>query len=210
MWASSTCAVSSRASGSGQSDASRSRAFPHEDVEQRSRRARAPRRRSLDIKASESRPVPMLADGTTSRAVGGRPCSPEAGWTDRHRHVLRLVQPGRYRPRTRSSPWQSPWSLRRGETDCEISRWDPGRCMDAGGRPRTLTVSAGRGATRGRSGNVEGERLLDAKRAFPFRIYGQTRPGRTAASTAVPGVLLTPKRSLVQTLSRPPHPLSLW
>ena len=172
--------------------------------------ARAPRRRSLDSKASESRPVPMLADGTTSRAVGGRPCSPEAGWTDRHRHVLRLVQPGRYRPRMRSSPWQSPWSLRRGETDCEISRWDPGRCMDAGGRPRTLTVSAGRGATRGRSGNVEGERLLDARRAFPFRIYGQTRPGRTAASTAVPGVLLTPKRSLVQTLSRPPHPLSLW
>jgi hypothetical protein len=155
-------------------------------------------------RASESRPVPMLADGTTSRAVGGRPCSPEAGWTDRHRHVLRLVQPGRYRPRTCSSPWQSPWSLRRGETDCEISRWDPGRCMDAGGRPRTLTVSAGRGATRGRSGNVEGERLLDAKRAFPFRIYGQTRPGRTAASTAVPGVLLTRKRSQVQTLSRPP------
>jgi hypothetical protein len=132
----------------------------------------------------------------------------EAGWTDRHRHVLRLVQPGRYRPRMCSSPWQSPWSLRRGETDCEISRWDPGRCMDAGGRPRTLTMSAGRGATRGRSGNVEGERLLDAKRAFPFRIYGQTRPGRTAAgttaSTAVPGVLLTRKRSQVQTLSRPP------
>ena len=37
--------------------------------------------------------------------------------------------------------------------------------------------------------------LLNAKRAFPFRVYGRTRPGRTASSTAVPGVLLTRKRS---------------
>jgi hypothetical protein len=46
---------------------------------------------------------------------------------------------------------------------------------------------------------------LDVKRAFPFRLYGRRRPGRTAASTAVPGVLLTRKRSQVQTLSRPPR-----
>jgi hypothetical protein len=48
----------------------------HEDVEQRPRRARAPRRRSLDSKASESRPAPMLTHGTASRAVGGRPAHP--------------------------------------------------------------------------------------------------------------------------------------
>src|SRR5947207_11091611 len=45
---------------------------------------------------------------------------------------------------------------------------------------------------------------LDAKRAFPYGTYGQTRPGRTASSTAVPGVLLTRKGSQVQTLLRPP------
>src|SRR5918996_2555040 len=45
---------------------------------------------------------------------------------------------------------------------------------------------------------------LDVKRAFPFDLYGRARPGRTASSTAVPGVLLTRKRSQVQTLSRPP------
>ena len=43
------------------------------------------------------------------------------------------------------------------------------------------------------------------KRAFPFGIYGRSRPGRTASSTAVPCVLLTRKGSQVQTLSRPPH-----
>jgi hypothetical protein len=47
---------------------------------------------------------------------------------------------------------------------------------------------------------------LDVKRAFPFGLYGRRRPGRAAASTAVPCVLLTRKRSQVQTLSRPPHP----
>jgi hypothetical protein len=45
---------------------------------------------------------------------------------------------------------------------------------------------------------------LDVKRAFPFRLDGRARPGRTASSTAVPCVLLTRKRSQVQTLSRPP------
>ena len=45
---------------------------------------------------------------------------------------------------------------------------------------------------------------LDAKRAFPFRLYGRTRPGETAGSTAVPCVLLTRKGSQVQSLSRPP------
>jgi hypothetical protein len=49
------------------------RHFRPEDVEQRPRRARAPRRRTLDSKASESRPVPMLAHGTASEAVDGRP-----------------------------------------------------------------------------------------------------------------------------------------
>jgi hypothetical protein len=39
---------------------------------------------------------------------------------------------------------------------------------------------------------------LDAKRAFPYRIYGSARPGRTAGSTAVPSVLLTRKGSQVQ------------
>jgi hypothetical protein len=29
---------------------------------------------------------------------------------------------------------------------------------------------------------------LDAKRAFPFRVYGRARPAGTASSTAVPGV----------------------
>jgi hypothetical protein len=45
---------------------------------------------------------------------------------------------------------------------------------------------------------------LYAKRAFPYGMYGWRRPGRTVPSTAVPGVLLTRKRSQVQTLSRPP------
>ena len=27
-----------------------------------------------------------------------------------------------------------------------------------------------------------------SKRAFPFRVHGRTRPGRTAPSTGVPGV----------------------
>ena len=42
------------------------------------------------------------------------------------------------------------------------------------------------------------------KREFPFGLYGRSRPGRTAPSTAVPHRLLTRKRSQVQTLSRPP------
>jgi hypothetical protein len=37
-----------------------------------------------------------------------------------------------------------------------------------------------------------------------FGPYGRARPARTAVRTAVPGVLLTRKRSQVQTLSRPP------
>ena len=44
---------------------------------------------------------------------------------------------------------------------------------------------------------------LDVKRAFPFRLYGRRRPGRTAPSTAVPCVLLTRKRTEVQLLPRP-------
>ena len=54
----------------------------HEDVEQRPRRMRVPRRRNLGSKASESRPVPSFrTDGFTScrRAT----CSPDAGWPDR-------------------------------------------------------------------------------------------------------------------------------
>jgi hypothetical protein len=57
------------------------------------------------------------------------------------------------------------------------------------------------------SGRAEGPKesaSLDARRAFPFRLYGRSRPGRTAPSTAVPGGLLTQKGSQVQTLSRPP------
>jgi len=41
--------------------------------------------------------------------------------------------------------------------------------MDAGGWPRTLRVSAGRGATRGRSGNVEGERLTGGQESVSLR-----------------------------------------
>jgi hypothetical protein len=51
---------------------------------------------------------------------------------------------------------------------------------------------------------------LEAKRAFPFRLYGWTRPGRMALSTAVSGVLLTRKKSQVQTLPRPPARMALW
>jgi hypothetical protein len=43
--------------------------------------------------------------------------------------------------------------------------------------------------------------------AFPSRLYGWRRPGRTASSTAVPCILLTRKRTEVQLLPRPPHPL---
>jgi hypothetical protein len=42
-------------------------------------------------------------------------------------------------------------------------------------------------------------------RAFNFGIYGHARPAETAVCTAVPCILLTRKRSQVQTLSRPPH-----
>src|SRR5215212_7533428 len=41
-------------------------------------------------------------------------------------------------------------------------------------------------------------------RALNCSAYGLTRPAGTAPSTAVPGVLLTWKRSQVQTLARPP------
>jgi hypothetical protein len=54
------------------------------------------------------------------------------------------------------------------------------------------------------AGNWKESVSLDVKRAFPFGLYGRSRPGRTASSTAVPCVLLTRKRSQVQTLSRPP------
>ena len=71
--------------------------------------------------------------------------------------------------------------------------------------PAGTTLSIGGGAVhqqrRSRSGKESVS--LDVKRAFPFRLYGQARPGRTAPSTAVPSVLLTRKRSQVQTLSRP-------
>ena len=40
--------------------------------------------------------------------------------------------------------------------------------------------------------------------ALNFAIYGRARPGKTAVRTAVPCILLTRKRSQVQTLSRPP------
>jgi hypothetical protein len=59
-----------------------------------------------------------------------------------------------------------------------------------------------------RSGSVEVPKesvSLDVKRAFPFSLDGRSRPGRTTVSTAVSYVLLTRKRSQVQTLSRPPH-----
>src|SRR5215211_8093468 len=48
--------------------------------------------------------------------------------------------------------------------------------------------------------------LLHAKRALNLRIYGRARPAGTALSTAVPGSLLTRKRTEVQLLPRPPHP----
>jgi hypothetical protein len=37
-----------------------------------------------------------------------------------------------------------------------------------------------------------------------FDLYGRARPAETGLRTAVPGGLLTRKRSQVQTLSRPP------
>jgi Single-strand binding protein family len=42
------------------------------------------------------------------------------------------------------------------------------------------------------------------ERALNFSLYGRPQPARMACSTAVPGGLLTRKRSQVQTLSRPP------
>ena len=44
-------------------------------------------------------------------------------------------------------------------------------------------------------------------RAHNFAVLGSQRPGETAMCTAVPGRLLTRKRSQVQALSRPPHRL---
>jgi hypothetical protein len=46
--------------------------------------------------------------------------------------------------------------------------------------------------------------LLHAKRALNFDPYGRVRPATMASSTAVLRILLTRKRSQVQTLSRPP------
>jgi hypothetical protein len=45
------------------------------------------------------------------------------------------------------------------------------------------------------------------KRTHNFAIDGWRRPGQTTICTALPRCLLTRKRSQVQTLSRPPHPL---
>ena len=56
---------------------------------------------------------------------------------------------------------------------------------------------------------LERERFPGRQESVPFNLYGQWRPGTTAASTAVPSVLLTRKGSQVQTLSRPPGTTSL-
>jgi hypothetical protein len=48
-----------------------------------------------------------------------------------------------------------------------------------------------------------------AKRALYFDPDGRRRPAITAVRTAVPGGLLTRKRSQVQTLSRPPSSLQV-
>jgi hypothetical protein len=46
-------------------------------------------------------------------------------------------------------------------------------------------------ASERRQGVVQESVSLDVKTAFPFRVYGRSRPGRTASSTAVPPILLT-------------------
>jgi len=62
--------------------------------------------------------------------------------------------------------------------------------MDAGGRPHTIVVTARGEAMReaAEDSSAKESVSLDAKTAFPFGLYGRRRPGRTASSTAVPGV----------------------
>jgi hypothetical protein len=89
------------------------------------------------------------------------------------------------------------------------------------GVPPRRSVSdtpTGRGAsrrciTKGRAARRHGCRMpsspkSNAKRALNFSIYGRARPVGTALSTAVPGGLLTRKRTEVRLLPRPQHPLS--
>jgi hypothetical protein len=171
--------------------------------------ARAPRHRSLDSKASESRPVPMLAHGTASRAVGGRPAHPTL---DGPTVIAMSCAAG--------STWPLPFQdalIAVAVTFVIAAGRDGLRDQSSGSRlmngcrwtASTLTDEHWRwsdtcGSGRGRS--VERERFLSVKRAFPFGIHGRRRPGRTAPSTAVPRGLLTRKRSQVQILSRPRHP----
>jgi hypothetical protein len=61
------------------------------------------------------------------------------------------------------------------------------RSSRGGGWPHTMTGEHWRGNDACSSGRGKWQR------AFPFHIHGRTRPGRTAVSTAVPGVLLTRK-----------------
>jgi hypothetical protein len=139
--------------------------FRHEDVEQGPRRARAPRRLCLDSKASESRPVPMLAHGRLYELSAGD-----------------LLTPRR---------------------DGQIE----GRCMEQVNGSHTMTGERWRrsdACSSGRVQSAERERFPGPQVSVSYGTYGRGRPGRTASSTAVPGVLLTRKRSQVQTLSRPP------
>jgi hypothetical protein len=57
----------------------------------------------------------------------------------------------------------------------------------------TVRSKAERGVEAVAAGGWKESVPLDVKRAFPFSLYGQWRPGTTAASTAVPSVLLTRK-----------------
>jgi hypothetical protein len=61
--------------------------------------------------------------------------------------------------------------------------------MDARVRPPTMPREEWRWSDAQTSGRVEAPKdsvSLYAKRAFPFRIYGPSRPARTAFRTAVP------------------------
>jgi hypothetical protein len=158
--------------------------FRHEDVEQRSRRARAPRRRCLDSKGSESRPVPMLADGSTSRAVGGRPAHPRrdgptvivmsCGWSN----LAATVPRGAHDRGSHLGPCSRARRAARSVVGIEADAW-----MQVDGLLQ-WSVSAGGETTRGGSGrvrNVEGERLTGRQESVSL-------PGLRSAATCENGV----------------------
>jgi hypothetical protein len=145
--------------------------FRHEDVEQRSRRARALRRRCLDSKGSESRPAPMLADGRLHELSAG-PAHPRrdgptviamsCGWSN----LATTVPRGAHDRGSHLGPCSRARRAARSVVGIEADAW-----MQVDGLLQ-WSVSAGGETTRAGSGrvpSVEGERLTGRQESVSLR-----------------------------------------